>query len=187
MTNKSQREEALRLSCQSAGRQDINSFNSPPPMLGARKAILRCSSCRLKGCWSGCLGSLQAQGLPTSASARGSLPHWEGPGEDPRATCVTNRTMVPVETQGIRGGWKERERNIPWVPTLCSEKISNCLMVINVGLETKSFLPFFLGLHLQPMEVSRLGIKSELYLLVYATATATPDLKHVCNLHHSSW
>ena len=43
-------------------------------------------------------------------------------------------------------------------------------------------------LHLQPMEVPRLGVKSELQLLAYvtATATATPDPSHLCNLHHSS-
>ena len=32
----------------------------------------------------------------------------------------------------------------------------------------------------------RLGVESELQLLAYATATATQDLSHVCNLHHSS-
>ena len=37
------------------------------------------------------------------------------------------------------------------------------------------------------VEVSRLGVKSELKLLAYATATATPDPRHVCDLHHSSW
>ena len=36
------------------------------------------------------------------------------------------------------------------------------------------------------MEVPRLGVKSELQLLANATATATPDLSHVCDLHHSS-
>ena len=34
-------------------------------------------------------------------------------------------------------------------------------------------------------EVPRLGVKSELQLLAYATATATWDPSHVCN-HHSS-
>ena len=37
------------------------------------------------------------------------------------------------------------------------------------------------------IEVSRLGVKSELQLLAYATDTARPDLSHVCDLHHSSW
>ena len=37
------------------------------------------------------------------------------------------------------------------------------------------------------MEVSRLGVKWELQLLVCATATATRDPSHVCDQHHSSW
>ena len=49
----------------------------------------------------------------------------------------------------------------------------------------------FLGPHQQRMEVSRLGVESELQLLAYATATATatatPDPSHTCDLHHSSW
>ena len=35
--------------------------------------------------------------------------------------------------------------------------------------------------------VPRLGVESELQLPVYATATATWDLSHVCNLCHRSW
>ena len=34
------------------------------------------------------------------------------------------------------------------------------------------------------MDVPRLGVKLELQLLAYTTATVTPDLSHVCNLHH---
>ena len=36
------------------------------------------------------------------------------------------------------------------------------------------------------MEVPRLGVKSELWLQAYATATATADASHICHLHHSS-
>ena len=36
------------------------------------------------------------------------------------------------------------------------------------------------------MEVLRLGVQPELQLLTYTTATATPDSRGVCNLHHSS-
>ena len=36
------------------------------------------------------------------------------------------------------------------------------------------------------MEVCRLGVEWELQLPAYATATATPDLSHVCDLHHGS-
>ena len=35
------------------------------------------------------------------------------------------------------------------------------------------------------MEVPRLGVKLELQLLAYATATATPDTSCICDLHHS--
>ena len=44
----------------------------------------------------------------------------------------------------------------------------------------------FLGLHLWHMEVPRLGVQSELQLLGYTTATATPDPSRICNLNHSS-
>ena len=43
-----------------------------------------------------------------------------------------------------------------------------------------------LGPHVQRMEVPRLGIKSELQLLAYTTAIATPDLSLICDLHQSS-
>ena len=36
------------------------------------------------------------------------------------------------------------------------------------------------------MEVPWLGVKLELQLLAYATATATQDLSCICDLHHSS-
>ena len=36
------------------------------------------------------------------------------------------------------------------------------------------------------MEVPRLGVKTELLLPAYATATATPNPSHVFDLHHSS-
>ena len=52
--------------------------------------------------------------------------------------------------------------------------------------ETYLIFFFFLQTHLQDMEVSRLGVKSELQLPAYATATATPDPRGICGLHHSS-
>ena len=48
------------------------------------------------------------------------------------------------------------------------------------------FFFFFLQVHLQHMDVSRLRVKSEMQLLAYTTATATRDLNHICNRHHSS-
>ena len=46
---------------------------------------------------------------------------------------------------------------------------------------------FFLGLHLQHMEVPRLGVELELQLLTYTTAAATTYPSHICDLHHSLW
>ena len=44
----------------------------------------------------------------------------------------------------------------------------------------------FSGPHLQHMEVSRLGVQSELQLLASTTATAIQDPSCVCDLHNSS-
>lgn len=44
----------------------------------------------------------------------------------------------------------------------------------------------FLGPHPWHMEVSRLGVQSELQLPAYTTATTMWDLSCVCDLHHSS-
>ena len=43
------------------------------------------------------------------------------------------------------------------------------------------------GLHLQHMEVSSPGVKLELQLLAYTTATATQNPSWVSDLHRSSW
>ena len=48
------------------------------------------------------------------------------------------------------------------------------------------FFIFFLGPHLQDMEVPGLGVESELQLLAYTTAIAMPDPSCVCDIHHSS-
>ena len=37
------------------------------------------------------------------------------------------------------------------------------------------------------MEVPRLGAESELQLLADTTATATPDLRDICDLYHGLW
>ena len=46
---------------------------------------------------------------------------------------------------------------------------------------------FFLGPHLQHIDVPRLGVESELQLPTYTTATATLDLSYKCHRHHSLW
>ena len=48
------------------------------------------------------------------------------------------------------------------------------------------FVFVVLGPHLWHMEVPRLGVPLELQWLVYTTATVTPDLIHIFDLHHSS-
>ena len=45
---------------------------------------------------------------------------------------------------------------------------------------------FFLGPHMQHMEVPRPGVQSELQLPAYTTATASPDPSHIWDLHRSS-
>ena len=44
----------------------------------------------------------------------------------------------------------------------------------------------FLWPYPRHMEVPRLGVQSELQQPAYTTATATQNLSHVCDLHHSS-
>ena len=51
--------------------------------------------------------------------------------------------------------------------------------------KTFFFFPV-LGPHPWHMEVPSLGIKLELHLLAYTTATAMLDPNRVCELHHSS-
>ena len=45
----------------------------------------------------------------------------------------------------------------------------------------------FLGPHRRHKKVPNLGVRLELQLLVYTTATATLDLSRLRDLYHSSW
>ena len=53
------------------------------------------------------------------------------------------------------------------------------------------FFFFFFFVFLGPcpwhMQVPRLGVESELYLMAYTTATSTPNPSRVCDLHYGSW
>ena len=51
----------------------------------------------------------------------------------------------------------------------------------------RTFFFFFLWPYLWYMEVPRRGVKLELQLQAYATAMATLDPSHICDLHHSLW
>ena len=75
--------------------------------------------------------------------------------------------------------------------------ISSCSPSVGLSLEVnkKAYMKsdhsfIFICLlqsHLWHMEVPRLGVKLELQLLAYTTATNPPDPSRVCHLHHSSW
>ena len=62
---------------------------------------------------------------------------------------------------------------------------------VSPATEKKNFLVFafffFLGPHLQLMEVPRLGVELELQLPAYATVTAMQPPSCICNLHRTLW
>ena len=72
--------------------------------------------------------------------------------------------------------------------SICSHLFIGVFSFLNFLSFFLSFFFFFafLGVHLQHMEVSRLGVESELQLPAYTTATATRDPSRICNLHHRS-
>ena len=69
------------------------------------------------------------------------------------------------------------------------ESLGSLALLLPLTLAVRFFFFFFgfLGLHMWHMEDPRLGVKLELQLLPYTTATAMPDLSHICDLHNSSW
>ena len=80
-------------------------------------------------------------------------------------------------------------------PVLCSPRkkeilqfllVSNCSPTFRIGRYFFFFFFGFFGPHPWHMEIPRLGVASELQLPAHATATATPDLSCMCNLHCSS-
>ena len=93
--------------------------------------------------------------------------HWQYKKEKGKALEHNNKEKKDISNRNI------------YVKISCSFLILKIIWV--------SFLFSFLGSHLQHMEVYRVGVKLELQLPVYATATATPDPSHVFTLCHSSW
>ena len=63
---------------------------------------------------------------------------------------------------------------------------SCCATVGTLGNIFSLLLFFFLGSHPWHKDVPSLGVKLELQLPAYTTATAMRDLSRVCDLHHSS-
>ena len=63
-----------------------------------------------------------------------------------------------------------------------------CLRILITGLFFFFFFFFFFQGRTQGIrKFPGQGVKSELQLLAYATATAMQDPSHVCDLHHRSW
>ena len=72
--------------------------------------------------------------------------------------------------------------NSSWKPDLCWHKST-----FKHSLFWKHFIYIvFLGLQLQRMEVSKVGVDLEPQLPSYTTATEIPDPSCICNLHHRS-
>ena len=66
--------------------------------------------------------------------------------------------------------------------------VSSWMLVRFVSTEPWGKPPFFfLRTYSQPMAVPILEVESELQLQASATAIATPDLSHICDLHCSLW
>ena len=88
---------------------------------------------------------------------------------------------LPSEFQFVRHSLKDAK-----FINVCGGNFSNLSFFFSFF---SSFLSSFcfLGPHPWHMEVPGLGVKWELYLRAYTTATATAmtDLSHVCDLHHS--
>ena len=66
----------------------------------------------------------------------------------------------------------------------CASSVKRSLSPSN-ALCGRNIRFFFLGPHLQHLEVPRLGVESELHLLAHTTATATRDPRCVCHQHRS--
>ena len=110
-----------------------------------------------------------------------------------------------METCKCRGGWPQSIRgSVRGDVGLTINKVSGCsrrsrhrteklageetLKKFSLKYKIKKqvlFFFFFLGPHLWHMEVPRLGVELELQLQALATAMATPDLRHICDLCRS--
>ena len=94
----------------------------------------------------------------------------------------------PLLSLPAQGGWG---RGVPHTQRSLRRQTlqghPQSLYPVSQTLISFSFFFFiFLLSHPWHMEVPGLGVKSELQLPAYTTATAPPDLSSVCNLLHSS-
>ena len=89
--------------------------------------------------------------------------------------------IAPISKKKNPNKTKDQAQLYPQPLELCF----SCLPHNQFNFFVCLFVLPFLGPHLRHMEVPRLEVQLELQLP--ATATATPDLSRVCNLHHCSW
>ena len=96
---------------------------------------------------------------------------------------------------------RSQEQKIPYCmfPFIWNSRKDKAIVTESVSVERSEgtdyteawenffFLLFLFRLHPWHMEVPRLGVRLELQLPAYATATATRDSSHISDLYHSSW
>ena len=113
-----------------------------------------------------------------------------------RLSKKANRIINKKPVLSRRGKKKESPMKMRFIKPFCVSFSSRLYMSFSFQFHTYKTgntnfnffsFSFFWGPHPQHMEVPKLGIKSELQLLAYATAAGRPDLSHVFDLHHSSW
>ena len=128
-----------------------------------------------------------------------SLTHWVRPGIKPTSSwplagfvnrCATagtsiywNFLKILISNKNINSNYLLKQKK--GYSISCEWK--NLRATLGFGRASLFFLSFvILGLHPWHMEVPRIGVKSELQLPAYVTATAMLDPSCVCDLHHRS-
>ena len=108
--------------------------------------------------------------------------------------CTTINIITFIEKKMVQLLWKA----VWWFLKFLNTELKYDPAILSLGMyprglkvyvHTISFFSFFSFLRPYPrhMEVPGLGVKLELQLLAYTTATATLDPSHICNLCHSLW
>ena len=120
--------------------------------------------------------------LPEATSRPLSKPRLSLFSRLPTQVSPSQMQPLPGSPQGMHGS--------PQLPVETGIQDYILLIVImscGPKMHKAHFYFIFLGPRLRHMEVLRLGVKSELQLPAYTTATATPDLNRIWDLYHSSW
>ena len=98
-------------------------------------------------------------------------------------SCCAAQTTVPsVLGKNLIEKWKKKKKG-GWLGYFPIQQ--------KLKVYCKSTILFFFfclfRAHPRHMKLPKLGVKSDLQVLAYATAVAMPDLTCLCDLHHSSW